>query len=215
MQQLFNGPVFYNLFNACPVVSLIPELIWFRSLLVFLYFSFRLESTSLPAFGWRLGVFFCTQLFYRGSACLEIVFFCVIGQLFCVSLQVCACTLLHFLVILRPNLLLILLTLFFLLFYVLSEIHSSFHFIGPYICCPLSNNTSLNVIFCIKSPYISEYVLYIKRYRVIKVQSFVGFQRWTLSHSRHLLHHIKSLINPNYIQLFDDSVVIEITQSLS
>lgn len=102
MQQLFNGPVFYNLFNACPVVSLVPELIWFRSLLVFLYFSFRLESTSLPAFGWRLGVFFCTQLFYRGSdsVCLEIVFFCVIGQLFCVSLQVCACTPLHFLVIL-------------------------------------------------------------------------------------------------------------------
>lgn len=85
-----------------------------------------------------------------------------------------------------PNLLLILLTLFFLLFYVLSEIHSSFHFIGPYICGPLSNSTSLNVIFCIKSPYISEYILYIKRYRVIKVQSFVGFQRWTLSHSLHL-----------------------------
>lgn len=97
-----------------------------------------------------------------------------------------------------PNLLLILLTLFFLLFYVLSEIHSSFHFIGPYICGPLSNSTSLNVIFCIKSPYISEYILYIKRYRVIKVQSFVGFQRWTLSHSRHLFHLMKSLINPNY-----------------
>lgn len=97
-----------------------------------------------------------------------------------------------------PNLLLILLTLFFLLFYVLSEIHSSFHFIGPYICCPLFNSTSLNVIFCIKSPYISEYMLYIKRYRVIKVPSFVGFQRWTLSHSRHLFHLMKSLINPNY-----------------
>lgn len=127
MQQLFNGPVFYNLFNACPVVSLIPdvELIWFRSLLVFLYFSFRLESTSLPAFGWRLGVFFCTQLFYRGSACLEIVFFCVIGWLFCVSHQVCACTPLHFLVILYS--------------------HSLNAVLSSFMCCPRSILPSISL----------------------------------------------------------------------
>lgn len=48
MQQLFDGPVFYNLFNACPVVSLIPNLVQ--------------VSVGLPLFLFPVGVHLIASL---------------------------------------------------------------------------------------------------------------------------------------------------------
>lgn len=76
----FHGPV--PMFSCCP--SFFSQLIFFRSLLVFIFFSFRLVSTSLLTLGWKLVAFYI----HVQSTAISLIFFTLLFVLWdCLNVQ--------------------------------------------------------------------------------------------------------------------------------